>query len=577
MSRQRPANFLSLCALFLLFVAGAREVPATDVVADLPGDDWSLPPWVAPSANSGFFSEAAAPAFNVNVRVADFTWRQLQPTQGSFSTTTTDTVYGMSFPSWTAQLAGSDAIWLRLWVSGDDWAPQWVKTLCGVSAVGTGYEGDAHLPIWNACLWQQARELFRQVLVVHGLRAEPRLKFLYVPGGFTWCEFDYDIPSQAAASFGLTFATFDGWFQPAMQDLVDILNGENADPTDDFAWKLVFTGEDYPFGPWDTLDDLQARDAVAKGMGIRTGITEEFNFHLNHVPAYGTTIAADGHLTTDENWRGLDGRRVVATENECFNDCGFTVADTAYAVKMANLKALQLRMNWIYVVPGPSYMATYPELWSWTRLELGKRAYDAADAWAALREAEDTYWIDDTSHTWNGVPWVKNLERWLRQNDVAPDGVVRRGTDVRSNEPTPENGTAYEGLRTQISLGRNAIYLDLDERFFAGGVVDAGGVEVKVTYRDSGSGSFRIDYPAAGGVTSTAPQAYTNTGGWRTATFNLPDALWNDTLAGGNDLRLAAIGPADLEVRFVRVVRLTRPKAIFRDAFESGTAGFWTP
>ena len=223
-------------------------------------------------------------------------------------------------------------------------------------------------------------------------------------------------------------------------------------------------------------------------MGIRTGITEVFNFHLNHVPAYGTTIAADGHMTTDENWRGLDGRRVVATENECFNDCGFTVTDTAYAVKMANLKALQLRMNWIYVVPGPSYMATYPELWSWTRLELGKRVYDAPDAWAALREAEDTYWIDDTSHTWSGAPWVKNLERWLRQNDVAPDGIVRRGTDVRANEPTPENGTAYEGLRTQISLGRNAIYLDLDERFFAGGVVDAGGVEVKVTYRDSGSG-----------------------------------------------------------------------------------------
>ncbi len=148
---------------------------------------------------------------------------------------------------------------------------------------------------------------------------------------------------------------------------------------------------------------------------------------------------------------------------------------------------------------------------------------------------------------------------------------------MRANEPTPENGTAYEGLRTQISVGRNAIYLDLDERFFAGGVVDAGGVEVKVTYRDSGSGSFRIDYPAASGVTSTAPQVYTNTGGWRTATFSLPDALWNDTLAGGNDLRLAATGPADLEVRFVRVVRLTRPKAIFLDAFESGTSGFWSP
>ena len=73
-------------------------------------------------------------AFDVNVRVADFTWRQLQPTQGSFSQTTADSVYGMTFASWNTQLAGSDPIWLRLWVSGDDWAPQWVKTLCGVSA-----------------------------------------------------------------------------------------------------------------------------------------------------------------------------------------------------------------------------------------------------------------------------------------------------------------------------------------------------------------------------------------------------------------------------------------------------------
>ena len=169
---------------------------------------------------------------------------------------------------------------------------------------------------------------------------------------------------------------------------------------------------------------------------------------------------------------------------------------------------------------------------------------------------------------------MRNLERWLRQNDVAPDGIVRRGTDVRANEPTPENGTAYEGLRTQISLGRNSIYLDLDERFFAGGVVP---VEVKVTYRDSGTGSFRIDYPAAGGVTSTAPQTYTNTGGWRTATFSLPDALWNDSLPAATTCASSPTGPADLEVRFVRVVRLTRPRAIFLDAFESGTSGFWSP
>jgi hypothetical protein len=44
---------------------------------------------------------------------------------------------------------------------------------------------------------------------------------------------------------------------------VDIANSENADPTDDFAWKLVFTGR--TSAALGTADDLHARDAVAKG------------------------------------------------------------------------------------------------------------------------------------------------------------------------------------------------------------------------------------------------------------------------------------------------------------------------
>jgi hypothetical protein len=367
---------------------------------------------------------------------------------------------------------------------------------------------------------------------------------------------------------------FNGWFQPAMQDLVEILNGENADPNDDYAWKLTYTGEDYPFSPWGTADDLLARDAVAKGMGIRTGITEVFNFHLNHVPAYGTVVGPDGYLETNESWEGLDGRRAVATENECFTDCGFSASDVAYVVKMANLRALALRMNWIYVVPEASYMADYPAHWEWVRQELGKRVYDAPDAWAALREAEDTYWDDDESHTWSGAPWVKNLERWLVQRERAPDGITRRGTDLRTGDPTPENGSAYEGRRSELALGRDAIYLSLDDRFFAGGV---GPAELKVTYRDAGSGSFRVDYAAGAGVASTAPLVLAGSGGWRTATFELPGATFTGTLPGGHDLRLKALGPAELEARFVRLVRLERPRAIFLDGFESGTPGFWSP
>ena len=62
----------------------------------------------------------------------------------------------MTFASWDTQLAGSDPLWLRLWVSGTNWAPEWAKAACGVSTVGYGYENDPHLPLWNACLWAKA-------------------------------------------------------------------------------------------------------------------------------------------------------------------------------------------------------------------------------------------------------------------------------------------------------------------------------------------------------------------------------------------------------------------------------------
>jgi hypothetical protein len=545
------------------------------IVADVAGDDWSLPAWVQPTTGLELFSESADPGHEVNLRVVDFTWRQLEPAEGVFSTTGTDAVYGMSFGSWTSQLAGSDPFWMRIWVSGTNWAPAWARTACGVATVGLGYENDPHLPLWNACLWQKALGVLRWALETQGLRANPRLQFLYAPGAFTWCEFDYDIPTIAADAGDLEFADWHAWFEGAMQSLVDILDGENADPGDDYAWKLVYTGEDYPFGPasWGTQDDLEARDAVAKGMGIRTGITELSNFHLNHVPAYGTTIAADGHMTTDESAPALDGRRTVATENECYNDCGFSTADPYYAVKMSNLKALQLRMNRMYVVPGPSYMDAYAEHWSWVRLELGKTVYTAPDAWVALREAEDTYWIDDTSFTWTGAPWVKNLERWVAQRDVAPGAISRRGTDVRTGVLDPTNGTAYEGRRTELALGRDALALFVDPRFLPSGMPAQ--IDVEVTYRDSGSGSFALQYPGAAGAQTTAAQPFAGSGAWRTVTFRVDDGRWNRSLEGGADLRLVAAGPADLEARFVRLIKRAAPAVVFADGLESGDTRFW--
>jgi hypothetical protein len=534
--------------------ASADAAPRPDggppVVAD--GEDWWLPSWVEPTPGTGLFSEEASPAHGIDTRVADFTWRQLEPSDGAFSTTATGSAQDMDFASWDDQLAGEDQVWVRLWASGVDWAPEWVASDCGVESVGVDYDGQTHLPIWNACVWGHLMDLYREVFITRGLRADPRVRFVYVPGAFTWCEFDFDIINQAAES-GLTFAEFDAWFQSGMQDLVDIMNGDNDDASDDYAWKLVYTGEDYPWGPWGADDDFLARDAVAKGMGVRTGITEVWNFHLNQVPAYGTTIAGDGHMVTDPTWVALDGKRVLATENECYNDCGYTTDEPAYAVKMSNLKALQLRMNWIYAVPGPSYMDEYAALWEYVRLEIGKTAATSPDAWVVLREAEDQYWEEDDSYTWSGAPWVKNWERWIVQRDLAPDGVSRRGTDVHAGDLDPENGTAYEGRRTDLAAGQDSLYLDVDDGFLHARTVD---VLIKVTFVD-GDGSWWIEYAAAGGARTTNTIVGEGSGTVRTATFLVGDATFDGTL-GGADLRLRAQG-SDLEARLVRVIKLDPP------------------
>ena len=555
--------------------AGAAR-GAGELIAVLPGDDWLLPAWATPAPDSGFFSEEADAAHQVNLRVVDLTWRQLEPVEGTFSTTGTDNVYGMPFASWDAQLAGGDPYWLRLWISGRNWAPAWARTACGVDTVGVGYENDPHLPIWDACLWEKATSLFRRVLIDRGLRAEPRMRLAYVPGAFTWCEFDFDIPEQAAQNGQLTFAQFSGWFHPAIQDLVSILNGENADPTDDYAWKLVYTGEDYPFSSWGAQDDLLARDAVAYGTGVRTGITEVFNFHLNQIPAYGTTIDPNGYLATDESWNAFHRGRVRASENECYDACGFTVPPALryYAIKMSNLRALQMRLNWLYVVPTDSHMDDHPVLWDWVRRSLGQSVYRSADAWAALRDAEDTYWIDDPTHSWAGKPWVKNLERWLVQRD-APGAVSRRGTETFTDVLDPSNGTAYEGRRTHLAAGQGALELHVDDRFLPENRAFA--VDLKITFRDAGAGSFRVAYPAAGGVVLSDVVSYTGSNLWKTATYRLDAALWNGTLAHGADLRLEATGPADLEVRFVRLLKRQPDSVLFLDGFEHGSTSFWNP
>ncbi|HSS68764.1 MAG TPA: hypothetical protein VLK34_09460, partial [Nocardioidaceae bacterium] len=178
-----------------------------------PGDDWSLPRWARPAENSGFFSESASPRNHVDVRSIDLTWRQIQPRPNApLDLDSTGTAEGMPFASLSEQLAQPGPYWLRLFSTGKPWAPGWVMRRCDVGTVGPDYDGMRHLPIWNACVWNQLRATWRRLLVGQGILDDPQFRFAYVPGGFTWSEFDFDVISEAYRHGRVTKHGFLNWF-----------------------------------------------------------------------------------------------------------------------------------------------------------------------------------------------------------------------------------------------------------------------------------------------------------------------------------------------------------------------------
>ena len=210
--------------------SGASSAAARAWVTEtVSGHDFRLPASVQPTPNSGLFSETAMPQYNVNTHVVDVTWKQLKPTRTTFSDTASASVYGMTFPGLASQLAVPGDYWLRVWVSGDDWVPDWVKTPCDVRVIGEGYEGYPQVAIWDGCVWTRVMELYRELLVTRGMAGSARLRFIYVPGAFTCCEYDDDLVDQAIGDGDLTVSEYSTWYCQVLADLVAIVNGENAD------------------------------------------------------------------------------------------------------------------------------------------------------------------------------------------------------------------------------------------------------------------------------------------------------------------------------------------------------------
>ncbi len=553
----------------LLFFLGVFSTQAATISN---GDDWSLPSWVTPANDYVFFNEVLDAGFHINNHVIDLTWKQINPANGVYSKTATaswnDFGSGDSFffDSYTNQLALGGHYWLRIWLSGEDWVPPWVLTDCAIPSTQRWLDHSQqqrHIPLWNSCVWNHAKTMYNHVFNVWGVKNDSQMEFIYVPGGFFYGEFDFDVMWAAFNDNTVTAAQLLTWLADIRTSLTNMMGSKKG--------KLMYTGQDYPFdfsgNPYAEFE-LHATKAVDAGMGVRNGISELFNFHLNETPAYGSHIQQNGHVSIDENYTVHRDNHVIGNENECYNACGFTTSDPYYAVVMSNLKALQLRSTHLLVETVDSYMSQYANHWDWVEKELAKNATNAADAWVALREYEDTFFANSTpAHNinWNNKPWLHNFERFLMQIDIPPNGMSQRGTDIRSNVLDADNGTSYEGRKTKHSSGQDYLYFFVQDNFAKG---LSPNMQLKVTYLDAGSALWQLQYRNNLGQIVSENVQNTNSNTLKTATFDFNQANFANGMTGNADFRLYNGGVSDIEVKFVRLIRLLNP-IIFKNGFES--------
>jgi hypothetical protein len=519
-------------------------------------DDWWLPDWVQPNANSGFYQYpgGASRVPGTAAELVDIRWKDVNPQDG---------VYDWSIIK-NALQNYSGGIWLRWRLTDNVHLPTWLRQKypdIGLMRYPDSVPYDDAYPddsvkspgdfveVWREGYNIEFRKLmdsFRQ----QGFAANPKIKFSYFPGGWKWSEFDLNFAPQMAAR-GLTPDGYMAWFKHHVEDWI-------AGFGEDYKYKLVFTGVDEQQNAWGNQQWSQAigrqmnEYTIKRGLGARDGLTEMFNYALTDVPDWGTrkiTLGDGNYMVTDDAAPLLsDPKLIFATENECFIGCGYNVTEDNYyqAMKLGNLKALQLRMNWINTSEEREDVLRYTDFFNYVSLSLGKQVSDSPDAWVALREGYDQL---DTNK-W----WVRNFERWLVQREVAPNGKTVR---TQPFDMGGDNGTSYEARRTDHATGNDYIYFDVNDAFIKGG---SHRVQVKVTFLDNFSGNWGLEYDAADGnptkrVTATAA----GDGKWKTVTFELPDAAFQNRQISNMDFRLFNDGQHDLTASFVRVIKLDKP------------------
>jgi hypothetical protein len=515
----------------------------TDHTVD--GEDWSLPPRVKASANSGIqvSEKKVGPTFPGRIqRTVRASWREIEVEEGVFDFShLRQRIVDLSEGGRYAIKMGLGAsVWeTRYFRSLTDrtivrspvgTAPRWLKGH-GVPLIEERPNRSIPFQVVNMDIYHtEYHRRYVRLIEEFGKSGIPQMK-----------ELDYCYLHLKSASRG------EEGVGPNLDDPKRRNYEERLQ-----AWAAAFQGVESKLCNV-SGKEIDLEYCLKLGMGQRNGYVEHYMLHVPN-RMLGQLLDDNGYLVVDEENPLIAENRASGDENEEYTRghiTRFGPLDTfPHRYRESMLRVLQMRRTFVWAEGGP-WLVNAPLL-HYVTLELGKTATTAPDAWCYLRES---YVPDRVNKQWKNALPVKNFERWVYQRDS--EGARTKPTE-RVDVPEQMFDFAkthlydFTARKTQSENGQKRISFAVAESFLSGG---PHAVAVKVTYLDRGNAKWLLEYHTAAGRNETQPVVCSDSGRARTVTFILKDATFPATGHEGSDLKIRAI-QCDAVIRMLRIVKL---------------------
>jgi len=588
-------NRLALLLLFILLAFlqqgtsnGAQPTPWRTSNAVVAGWDWSLPPYVKPAPSSGLIyrkGDTISLPGNKLVDVGIF-WRELEPEEGKYN-----------FAPLREQLENlpEDCAGYRLHIYAsvarkDFWdkktgekvehysqrtAPLWLKKYdiptLAMDKVDNGFQL-VNYAIWHPAYHSRYLKLVKAlgksgVLGITG--RVPQARIIYIGGmSKSWGDEMY-IPQKLYPKFEKEAGLSPQKLEQCLKERLAAWAQAAGKNVDRLAW--VGAGTDSGGNEaYRSVGPNVLRYAYQLGMGQRCGFVENYLYHLSN-PLLGQSVNEEGYSIVDETLPAIAEKRAFGDENEEYGPFWVTrfgpmeTHPPRYLDSM--LRSLQMRRNFLWM--GSSTKTDInPELTAYISLTLGRDISDTPDAFCYLRESS-VYSQATGRKPGQKAAAVKNFERWLKQRDIpgAMTVAVHKEPQHSGLWMVPKDKKYnYVARRTDVATGNNKIAFDLDDRFekpFIAGKkerVIPTRYAIKVTYYDTGNGSWSLVWKKENGGEGRAKVLLHDTNKLKTATLFVDgmaiqrkgnkkaEAFSTDFWIEANEI--------DAVVRLVRVVRL---------------------